>query len=271
MTSAVGTTDAGRISGTTRLFGVLGDPVVQVRAPGLLNAEFARLGVDAVLVPVHVPPNGLTALLDGLRHVRNLDGLLVTVPHKIAVRELADRVGPAAEASGSANALRREPDGTWYAENFDGTGFVAGLRHQGRAPSGRRVVVVGAGGAGSAIAVALLDAGVAELRVVDRDPERVADLARRLGDRVITATEPDLTGADVVVNATPLGLRADDELPFTLDRLGADAVVADIIMKPEETRLLARAAELGHPVHHGIHMLTHQVASYLDFFGISRA
>lgn len=259
-----------RITGRTRLFAVLGDPVAQVRAPSLLNPEFERRGIDAVLVPVHAPVAKLAEVVRGLQAVANLDGLLVTVPHKIAVCGLADLVGPAAELAGSANALRRDPDGRWYAENFDGAGFVAGLVHSGHIPAGRRVALVGAGGAGSAIAIALLQAGVAELRVVDPDPSRLdalrAGVAVKWPDAVTFGAEPDLLDIDLLVNATPLGLRPDDPLPVALDGLPRTAVVADIIMEPRMTPLLARAESAGHPVHHGIHMLTHQVPAYLEFF-----
>ncbi|NYI84324.1 shikimate dehydrogenase [Saccharopolyspora hordei] len=211
----------------------------------------------------------------GLQLIGNLDGLLVTVPHKIAVCALVDHVSPAVAVSGSANALRREPDGSWSAANFDGTGFVAGLVHRGHDPAGRTVAVVGAGGAGSAIAVALLEAGVGGLRVCDRDPARLAALRDRVAERwprpVVFSDEPDLRGADLVVNATPLGLRETDELPFSLDDLAPHAVVADIIMTPRDTELLALAAARGHRVHHGIHMLRHQIPAYLQFFGFGDA
>ncbi|MER6989028.1 ThiF family adenylyltransferase [Saccharopolyspora hirsuta] len=269
----MGGSEISRITGRTRLFGVLGDPVEQVRAPELLNREFERLGADAVLVPVHAPSGRLTEVVRGLQLIGNLDGLLVTVPHKIAVCELADHLSPAVVVSGSANALRREPDGSWSASNFDGAGFVAGLVHEQRDPAGRTVTVVGAGGAGSALAVALLEAGVGDLRICDRDPARLADLRARVEarwpQRARFSEVPDLLGADLAVNATPLGLRETDDLPFDLDDLPPNAVVADIIMTPRDTKLLSLAASRGHPIHHGIHMLDHQIPAYLDFFGLT--
>ncbi|MYS41164.1 shikimate dehydrogenase, partial [Streptomyces sp. SID5998] len=128
--------DAVTITGTTRLYAVLGAPVTQVRAPALLNPLFARLGKDAVLVPVDVAPEGLDGAVRGLGAVRNLDGLLVTVPHKPACRALADRVTEAAGLSGSVNAMRRLPDGGWEGANFDGEGFVRALRAAGHDPRG---------------------------------------------------------------------------------------------------------------------------------------
>nr|AXL06079.1 shikimate dehydrogenase [uncultured bacterium] len=197
------------ISGTTRLYVVLGDPVTQVRSPGLLNPLFARLGIDAVLVPVHARPEHLEQVVRGLQCVDNVDGIFVTVPHKAAVLALADRGSPTARIAGSANALRREPDGSWYAENFDGAGFVAGLVRAGHDPRGRRVALVGAGGAGSAIAAALLAAGADRLAVCDRDATKLAGLRTRLDahwpGRTVVADEPHLDGADIVVNAPRSG------------------------------------------------------------------
>ncbi|QCX80464.1 Shikimate dehydrogenase [Streptomyces sp. YIM 121038] len=261
------------ITGTTRLYAVLGDPVAQVQSPALMNPLFARLGRDAVLVPVHARPPHLEAVVRGLRRIDNLDGMFVTVPHKAAVRALADRRGPTVDIVGSANVLRREADGGWLAENFDGSGFVTGLVAAGHEPKGAHVALVGTGGAGSAIAAALLAAGVDRLSAYDTDTARLGALVARLDahwpGRVRALTGPHPRGADIAVNATPLGLRPDDPLPFPPDSLRPGGVVADIVMKPRETRLLREAAALGHPVHHGIHMLEGQLDAYQAFFGLA--
>ncbi|GAB2695461.1 shikimate dehydrogenase family protein [Kitasatospora kifunensis] len=260
------------ISGTTRLYAVLGDPVAQVQSPGLLNPLFARLGIDAVLIPLHVGPLDLAQVVRGLQHVANLDGLFATVPHKAAAAQLADRSSRTVQITGTANVLRREPDGSWLAENFDGSGFVAGLEQAGHQVRGRSVALAGAGGAGSAIAVALLAAGVERLSVTDPDEQRLATLLARLAEhwpgRARAAAEPPLHDSDLAVNATPLGMRPQDPLPFQPQALPPGAVVADIIMKPRETPLLRQAAALGHHVHHGIHMLNGQLDSYRTFFGL---
>ncbi|UUU39561.1 shikimate dehydrogenase family protein [Streptomyces sp. NBC_00162] len=261
------------ITGTTRLYAVLGDPVAQVQAPTLMNPLFARLGIDAVVVPVHARPENLEHVVRGLQRVDNLDGMFITVPHKVAVRRLADRCGLNVDIVGSANVLRREADGSWLAENFDGSGFVAGLVGAGHDPRGRRVALVGAGGAGCAVAVALLTAGVERLEVYDVDAPKLGALVARLGTywpgRICASDGPHLRDIDIAVNATPLGMRTDDPLPFPLDSLPPDSVVADIVMKPRETRLLREAAALGHPIHHGIHMLEGQLNSYRAFFDLN--
>lgn len=259
------------VSGTTRLYVVLGDPVAQVRAPGLLNPLFAELGRDAVLVPVHVAPADLDVVMAGLRATANLDGILVTVPHKAAVCRHAERLGPAAEAAGVSNALRREPDGSWTADNFDGDGFVRGLSARGHDVAGRRVWLVGAGGAGAAIAVALLDAGVEHVAIQDTDGAR----ARRLADRLtvrrpgrVTVVDGPPRDVDIAVNATPLGMGTTDPLPFDVAGLPPGCLVGEIIMTPPQTALLAAAEAAGLPTQAGIHMLTHQIDSYRTFFGL---
>ncbi|MEU3752558.1 shikimate dehydrogenase [Streptomyces olivoreticuli] len=259
------------ISGTTRLYAVLGDPVAQVKAPGLLNPLLSERGLDAVVVPVHARTHDLAEVVGGLKRIGNLDGLLVTVPHKAALCALADELGPAAALIGTANAMRRDPDGRWYADNFDGLGFVRGLRAAGHTVRDSHVTLVGAGGAGSAIAAALLMAGAARLSVHDTDRARLDALLLRLGSRWpdgIGALGPgDLETAGFAVNATPLGMRPEDPLPFDPSKVRPDAVVVDVVMKPHETALLSAAAATGRRVHHGIHMLEQQVPCYRTFFG----
>ncbi|MGW0581091.1 shikimate dehydrogenase family protein [Streptomyces sp. NPDC002920] len=259
------------VSGTTRLYAVLGDPVAQVRAPMLLNPLLAGLGADAVVVPVHVRPGDLADVVRGLTRAGNVDGLLVTVPHKAAVCALVDELGPAAAVTGTANAVRREADGRLLAENFDGLGFVRGLRAAGRPVRGAQVFVAGAGGAGGAVTAALLAAGAARVAVRDPDAARLAGLLARLGEGRLTgayaAGPGDLAHAGIAVNATPLGMRPQDPLPFDPADVPPGALVADVVMKPHETALLRTAAALGRPVHHGIHMLQQQVPEYRAFFG----
>ncbi|MGW0891197.1 shikimate dehydrogenase family protein [Saccharopolyspora sp. NPDC002578] len=257
------------ISGNTRLYGVLGDPIGQVRAPALLNPLLA--GFDAVLVPIRVSAPDLAAVVEGLARAGNVDGLLVTVPHKAAICGVAAELGPMAGLVGAANALRRRPEGGWLADNFDGIGFVRGLRAAGHEPAGLQVGIVGAGGAGSAIAAAVLDAGAAETVVSDVDGARRGGLVDRLCSawpgRARAGTASALREADLVINATPLGMRPGDPLPLDPERLAAGSVVADIIMSPPETALLRAAAARGLVVHHGRHMLDHQVSCYREFFG----
>jgi shikimate dehydrogenase len=263
--------DTTEITGRTRLVAVLGDPVEQVRAPSLLNPLLAAAGADIVVLPVHVRPDDLDAVVRGLKRTVNLAGLLVTVPYKVRALRYADARSAAAELAGSTNALRRLDDGSWHADNFDGAGFLAGLIEAGHVPQGKQVALVGAGGAGRAIAPALLGAGVERLVLHDLDEARTNELVGRMAchwpGRVAAGSGADLRVADIVVNATPLGMRPGDALPFDPALLRPGALVADIVMKPRETALLRRAAELGHPVVPGEPMLRHQMDLYRSFFG----
>jgi shikimate dehydrogenase len=259
-------------TGTTRLFAHIGDPIAQVQAPMLMNRVFLDAAVDAVMVAVQAKPDAMGRVVEGLKCIGNLGGILVTIPHKFAICAHADRRSVTVALAGSANALRREADGTWFAENFDGLGFVEGLRVQGHQPRGMRVVLVGAGGAGVAIAAALVQAGIQNLMVIDAIKDKADDLASRLNAYRLgvatTACMSALGDADLAINATPLGLRPEDPPPFAIDHLRRNTIVADIIMKPQETVLLKAAAQRGLRTHAGIHMLTPQVQMYRGFFGI---
>lgn len=251
------------ITGNTRLFAILADPVAQVRTPQVLNDHFAAHGLDAILVPMHVASSDLEQVLGGMRRMKNLSGFIVTVPHKIAMAGLCDELGPAARAIGSVNTVRRTADGRLVGEMFDGSGFVGGLRAQGHDPDGKRVLLIGAGGAASAIAFALSGAGARRVTVANRTrakAETVVEHVRRaLPQADIAVGEADPRGYDMVVNATSLGMRPEDPLPVDVAGLEARTLVAEIIMKPEVTPLLDAARQRGCAIHYGRHMLDCQV------------
>jgi shikimate dehydrogenase len=166
--------------GTTRLYAVVGDPVAQVQAPAMLNRLFSESAIDAVMVPVWARPEDFAIVIERLKAIGNLDGMLITIPHKFTIRAHVNRVSPMVELSGAINAVRREADGGWRGENFDGFGFVAGLSRSGFDPRGKTVALVGAGGAGSAIAAALMEAGTAQLLLTDVVREKADRVADRL-------------------------------------------------------------------------------------------
>jgi len=258
--------------GATRLFVILGDPVAQVQAPRLMNQLFHEEHRDAVMLPVHVAPDALSTVMRGLQGIGNLDGILVTIPHKFAICEFIDHPSEMVRLTGAANALRRDADGRWSGENFDGRGFVAGLHDQGHATEGRRAALVGTGGAGVAIGAALVAAGVRSLAVTDLAPDKAIELVARLDTLRpgVARFEPAINWreVDLAINATPLGLRADDPLPFDVAALRADALVAEVIMKPARTALLEAAARRGLATQPGLHMLASQIALYRTFFGL---
>ena len=259
-------------TGKTRIFAVIGDPVKQVKAPELLNRVFADEAVDAVMIAVHARPEQLATVIRGLQAMDNFSGMLITIPHKFAARDFAESVSVAVQVSGSTNAMRRNEQGGWEADNFDGAGFTLSLQRKGYDLIGKRVVLAGGGGAGSSIAVALLQAEVGRLYLQEPDALKADALLARLNQhwpgRCELAQPHHLEVADIVINATPLGLSEDDPLPLELAAVPAGALVADIIMQPAQTRLLRTAKAAGHPVHAGSHMLSEQLGCYREFFRI---
>lgn len=263
------------ITGSTQLFGIVADPIAQVRTPQVLNAWFSRQGVDGVLVPFHVGSEDLATAFDAFRRMRNLGGFIVTVPHKTDTVALCDEVSERARAIGAANAVRREADGRLVGDMFDGMGFVEGLKSQGHDPRGRSVLLLGAGGAAAAIAHALAEAGVEQLTIANRTVAKAQAIAERTmhsvpGIRVHAVEKAESANHDMVVNATSLGMRADDPLPIAASQLPPGLLVAEIIMKPEMTALLQTAQENGCTIHLGRHMLDCQ-ANLMGEFMLGRS
>ncbi|UNK40111.1 shikimate dehydrogenase (plasmid) [Shinella sp. H4-D48] len=258
--------------GATQVFIIIGDPVSQVKAPQLMNAVFAKSGANAAMVPIEVGPAQAPALIEALKSAGNVGGFLATIPHKFELLKHADDAGPVAIAAGCANALRREPDGRWSAENFDGIGFVTGLLGSGELLEGKTVFVYGAGGAGSSIAAGVLEAKAACVHVSDLSAYRAGELCERLErlwpGKVKHAAAGEHGDADIVVNATPVGLGETDPLPFALEGLNPEALVAEIIMKPAETHLLHEAHRRGFRTLAGMLMLQPQIDLYRRFFRI---
>lgn len=258
------------ITGHTRVFMIVGDPIVQVKAPEVYNHLFNRHGIDAVVVPAKVAPERLADFVTQVFAAQqNLGGLWVTIPHKAAMQTLMARNDAVAQIAGAVNAVRRGADGALEGALFDGLGFVKGLDQFGIPVAGRRVLVVGAGGGGQAVAAALAQRGPAELAIANRGAPRrdalVARLTAAFGPGVRAAASSDPAGFDLIVNCSSLGLKADDPLPFDAARVDAEAAVVDIIMKA--TPLQQACAARGLTVHAGYEMLVQQVPEYLRFMG----
>ena len=260
------------VTGTTRFFGTIAHPADHVRAPMVFNPIFAERGLDHVMVPIDAPPEALARVVAALRAIPNFGGMAVTIPHKMEIAGLCDTLGPEASLTGAVNAVRFDADGSMHGDNFDGAGFVAGLRHNGHDPSGKDVLMVGAGGAARAIALALCEAGVGRLRISNRTPRKADDIVAALADlaghrQAETAVGHNGAGVDMIVNTTSLGLHDGDALPIALDAVDPNTLIAEIIMVPERTDWLADAEARGLATHYGRHMLDYQVDLIGGFIG----
>ena len=260
------------ITGRTTLCAILADPILHVKTPDAINNLLRERGIDGVMVPMHVGPGELASVVSGLRGMRNFAGFIATVPHKSSMPALCDDVSDRARAVGAVNVVRRTVEGKLVGDMFDGLGFTEGLRQAGIELTGRSVYLAGAGGAASAIAFALVAAGVSRLTIANRTRARSEALVQRLAkqgtDVPISIGDADPAGHDVVVNGTSLGLRPDDPLPLDVSRLDARQIVAEIIMSPETTPLLSAARARGCRVHPGWPMLACQLGMMADFMGL---
>ena len=263
------------ISGTTTLIAHLGVPTESFRAPLIYNPWFESRGIDARVVPMGCEVEDYPAFLPLLFRLRNIGGALITMPHKVTTVDLLDEASPAVLISGACNAVRRDKDGRLVGDMFDGEGFVRGMRRKGHEVAGRRALVVGAGGVGSAIAASLAQAGLAEIGLYDTR----AAVAERLGERLqrhcpgigVSTGSRDPAGWDVIVNATPLGMNPGDPMPVEVDRIDPAAFVGEVVMKQMETPFLAAARARGCATQIGVEMLYEQIPAYLEFFGFPSA
>ncbi|MEX5503666.1 shikimate dehydrogenase [Pseudomonas putida] len=258
------------ITGNTRIYGLIGDPLKSAKSPMLLNRLFAEAQTDAVCIPLEVGTQGLAEFVKGARAVRNLAGLLVTMPHKQTMLEVVDILHPTARQVGAINVVRCDKDGRWEGAVFDGLGCVLGMQRQGVSVLGKSVLLVGAGGSGRAIAFAVAAAGARSMIISDLDLHRAADLAQNAGkDGLcdVQAGPADPAGHDIVINATPLGMNPDDPMPIEAEHLTPAMVVVDIITRSEPTALLLAAQARGCKTLDGQPMHLGQALLALGFLG----
>lgn len=254
--------------GATRLYLIVGDPIAQVRSPAGMTAAFAARGHNAILVPAQVAPADFAGFVRAARAMRNLDGLVVTIPHKFAAADVCAELSARARLLSSVNVMRRRGE-AWYGDMLDGAGFVAAVAATGYRLAGRRALLVGAGGAGSAVALALIEAGVAALAIADADVGRRDALIGRLRPNAAARLEvgsADPTGFDFIANATPAGMQPDDPMPIDVARLPAGAFCACVITKPLPPPWLAAARAVGCRTCDGLDMYRAVQSMMVEFF-----
>lgn len=263
------------ITGKGRVIAHIGYPTESFKAPMIYNPWFEAQGHDAIVVPLGVRSEDFVRMFPDLFRITTMHGALITMPHKITVLQLVDEVTPTAQIAGAANAVLKRPDGSLLADMFDGAGFVRGVERKGRVIAGTRVLVVGAGGVGSAIAASLAAAGPSHMMLFDMNAAGAEALAGRLRQHYpgidVATSSRDPAGYDLVVNATPLGMKPGDPLPFDIDRVAPSTFVGEVVMKEEYTPLLRAAAAKGCPVQVGTDMLFEMIPAYLEFFGFGSA
>ena len=259
------------INGRTTLIAHLGYPTETFKAPLIYNPYFESIGVDAVVIPMGVKAEDHARLLPLLFRLTNLRGALVTMPHKVTTVALVNELSTAAKIAGACNAVLNRADGTLLGDMFDGEGFVRGALRRGRSIAGRAALVAGCGGVGSAIAASLAGASIARLGLFDVRNAAAQALAQRLRvhypNLEIDIGSKDPHGHDIVVNATPMGMKEGDPLPLDVERISPSAFVGEVVMKEETTPFLRAARARGCDIQPGIDMLFEQIPASLEFFG----
>lgn len=237
-----------KLSGETRVIAIIGDPIAQVKSPSGVTQALLESGRNALVVPIHVTSADLDGFVRGISLAKNFDGLIVTVPHKFAAYKYCATATDRAHFLGAVNILRRNADGNWHGDMVDGPAFVCGIEKAGCKPAGKSALLIGAGGAGSAIALALLEAGVSELAIHDEDSGRRESLLERLRTRfggIARAGSSDPTGFTLVANATPVGMRSGDPYPVQVEKFTAGMFVGDVITAPAVTPMIEAARRVG--------------------------
>ncbi|WLH60812.1 shikimate dehydrogenase [Pseudomonas sp. FP2300] len=258
------------ITGTTRLYGLVGHPLAAAKSPQLFNRLFIEQQADAVCIPLEVKADDLSSFVAGARALNNLAGILITMPHKQRMLAVVDELHPTARQVGAINVIRCETDGRWVGAVFDGLGCVLGMQWEGYYLADKNVLLVGAGGAGRAIAFAVASAGARSLTISDVDEQRAEELAKAVAAETGCITHPgppDPQGHEIVINATPLGMSKNDPMPVDPDRLEPGTLVVDIINSPDSTPLCTAARKRGCPTQDGGPMHKGQALLALRFLG----
>ncbi len=243
-----------------RVAAVIGDPVRHSRSPAVHNAAFAAVGLDWQFVAFEVPAGAGAAALDAMR-VLGMVGMSVTMPLKSEVATAADTADEAVQALGAANCIVARDDGSLHACNTDIKGFLDGLHaDSGIGVQGKRIALFGGGGAARAVAYAVGAAGACDVAVINRTTERAEVAAGLAGAVGRVGTHGDIAAADIVVNATSIGMGADRSMPCDPNLIGSSQVAADLIYEPLETEWLRQLSLKGVQAYNGLSMLVYQAA-----------
>lgn len=260
------------INGNTRLIAHIGYPTHTFKSPMIYNPYFASAGIEAVVVPMGCQTPDYPVFLKSVFSLTNICGALITMPHKVVTVGLLDEVTATVRVAGACNAVKKLPDGRLVGDMFDGAGFVRGVQRKGFDLAGKRVLVVGSGGVGCAIAASLAGAGIAAISLFDVNTASAEALGQRLKQNYpqieVRTGSNDPADHDLVVNATPMGMNEGDALPMDVSRISPNAFVGEVVMKTEMTAFLQAAKNRGCRVQVGSDMLFEQIPAYLEYFGL---
>lgn len=259
------------INGNTEIIAHIGYPTHSFKSPMIYNPYFEQAGINAVVVPMGCQAPDYPAFLKSVFTLTNIRGALITMPHKVTTVALLDEVTATVKVAGACNAVKRTSDGRLVGDMFDGAGFVRGVQRKGLNLQGARVLVVGSGGVGCAIAASLAGAGIAAISLFDVNTASAEALGQRLKQNYpgidVNTGSNDPAGFDLVVNATPMGMSEGDPLPMDVSRLSPETFVGEVVMRSEITAFLAAAQARGCRVQVGADMLFEQIPAYLEYFG----
>ncbi len=267
--------DYNKINGETIFFGCIACPSNHVRAPTIFNKFFIEKKINALMIPLDVSPENLSDVINGLKKINKFKGMAVTIPHKLQLAKLCDYLSESAKATNAVNIIKFDNNGLIYGENFDGAGFVLGLKGEGYDLNSKKILLVGAGGAARGISLALGKENVLFLDIINRTEKNAHDLVNLYKNycsknniKVVNDKNVDYAKYDLVINTTSLGLSENDELPFELKYFNKNCLVCDIIMNPSKTKLIKSAISRGLNFHYGRHMLDYQFILMTKFFSI---
>ena len=260
------------IDGNTELIAHIGYPTHSFKSPLIYNPYFEKEGINALVVPMSCQAEHYPEFLKSVFNLTNIRGALITMPHKVTTLSLLDEVTPTVKVAGACNAVKRDDKGRLVGDMFDGAGFVRGVKRKGFVLHGKRVLVVGSGGVGSAIAASLAAEKIAAISLFDINTTSCEALAQRLQLEYpqikVIAGSNDPDGHDLVVNATPMGMNEGDPLPMDVLRIAPETFVGEVVMRLEMTAFLQAAKNRGCKVQVGSDMLFEQIPAYLEYFGL---
>ena len=259
------------INGNTELIAHIGYPTYTFKSPMIYNPYFEKKGINAVVMPMGCQSSDYPVFLRSIFQLTNIRGALITMPHKVVTVDLVDEVTPTVMVAGACNAVKKGPDGKLLGDMFDGLGFVRGLQRKGFSTKDKRVLVVGSGGVGSAIAASLAASDIKTIALYDSNNSSSEKLGERLNanfskvEVILGQNNPE--GFDLIVNATPLGMKEGDPMPVDISKISPHAFVGEVVLKDEMTAFLKAAHSRGCRVQVGSDMLFEQIPVYLEYFG----